>query len=86
MAAGAALALGSNFIAVVLGLFVGSVFTTLAPTYALIGIGVTQLIWLGPLYWHFRKSAETESAKGVLLGAGLTLLLNGACWGILLLI
>ena len=44
------------------------------------GFGITQVLWLGPLWNHYKKKRETEEAKGVLVIAGMTLLLNAACW------
>ena len=48
--------------------------------FLLFGIGLAQFLWLAPLYWRFRQKGKTETAKGILLTAGITLLLNGACW------
>jgi|SRR6516164_991148 hypothetical protein len=45
------------------------------------GIGVVQALWIGPLYGVYRSKRETETAKGILLAAGYTFLLNAGCWG-----
>jgi len=46
-------------------------------------VGVVQLLWLVPLWRGYRKKGKTESAKGVILAASITFLLNSACWGLL---
>ena len=48
--------------------------------YLLVGFGITQFLWLFPLWRHYRKEGATESAKGVSLLAGISFLLNAACW------
>ena len=45
------------------------------------GIGAVQALWIGPLYAVYRSKRETETAKGILLAAGITFLLNAGCWG-----
>jgi hypothetical protein len=55
-----------------------------------IGIGVflspvlapLQALWIGPLYFKYRARDETETAKGILIAAGITFLLNAGCWGL----
>jgi hypothetical protein len=49
--------------------------------WAAIGIGVTQLVWVLPAIVLTRKRAWL--AGGIAIGAALTLLLNGACFGAL---
>ena len=44
------------------------------------GIGAVQALWIGPLYGVYRSKRETETAKGILLAAGYTFLLNAGCW------
>ena len=44
------------------------------------GFGIVQLAWLGPLWRYYRNKGKTEDAKVVLVVAGLTFLLNAACW------
>lgn len=46
----------------------------------LFGFGLTQFLWLTPLYLNYRKKRQSETSKGILLAAGITFLLNGACW------
>ena len=49
------------------------------------GIGAVQALWIGPLYTTYRGKGETETAKGTLLAAGITFLLNAGCWGLVML-
>ena len=51
-------------------------------TIILIGIGVVQLLWMVPAYRVYRRRGETETAKGLLIVAGLVFLLNASCWGL----
>jgi hypothetical protein len=44
------------------------------------GFGLLQFAWLLPLRSRFQKSGKTESAKGILITAGITVLLSAACW------
>ena len=64
----------------VLVLLASSVMVPLA-LYVVTLVGIVQLLWLGPLWNSYRRKGNTESAKGVLLAAGITFLLNAACWG-----
>jgi len=45
------------------------------------GFGVVQYAWILPLYEKYRKRGETETAKGILIASGITVLLSAACWG-----
>jgi hypothetical protein len=45
-------------------------------------IGVGQFLWLLPMWIVYRKRGERETAKGILLAAGLTFLVNAGCWGL----
>jgi hypothetical protein len=47
------------------------------------GIGLAQLIWMIPAYRRYTKRGETETAKGLLIVAGIVFLLNASCWGVL---
>jgi len=46
-------------------------------------IGVSQLIYQLPAFYYLRSIGRTGMAKGILIGAALTFLLNAACFGIL---
>jgi len=50
----------------------------------LLGIGLVQLVWIGPAYFHYRRAGEVETAKGLLIAAGLVFLLNASCWGVVM--
>lgn len=41
--------------------------------------GLLQWVWIIPLYLKCRRAGETETAKGILLGGGITFLLSAAC-------
>ena len=74
---------GIGFAAVInIGAFVASL---LAKSMALgivlvMGFGLIQCAWLIPLYLRYEKNGESETAKGVLVAAVITVLLSGACW------
>lgn len=60
-------------------------FLTLAigiGVFLILGIGAVQALWIGPLYFMYRARDETETAKGILIAAGITFLLNAGCWGL----
>ncbi len=46
-------------------------------------IGLSQLVYMIPAIWIARRKGETETAKGLIIGASLTFLLNAACNGLL---
>jgi hypothetical protein len=46
----------------------------------LVGIGLSQWLYLGPALLYFQLKRRTEVVKGLLLGALLTILLNGSCF------
>ena len=50
--------------------------------FSLFFIGLSQLIYMIPAIIYFRKQRETETAQGLIIGAGITFLLNAACTGI----
>ena len=47
------------------------------------GFGPIQWIWMAMLVNRFRREGQTETAKGVLIAAGISTLLSAACWGVL---
>jgi len=47
------------------------------------GIGVVQAAWIIPIWLSYRKRGETETAKGMLIMAGIVFLLNAGCWGLI---
>ena len=44
------------------------------------GFVLLQFAWLIPIWRRFRKVGKTENAKGVLIVAGISVLLSAACW------
>jgi hypothetical protein len=44
------------------------------------GFGLLQFAWLLPIRARLVKAGKTESAKGVLITAGISVLLSAACW------
>jgi hypothetical protein len=46
---------------------------------SLVFIGLTQLVYMLPAFFYFRRNGQPELAKGLLLGMGLTFLLNATC-------
>lgn len=62
----------------------GLILSIMLGFWPLFGIGVIQALWIVPLWLSFKRRGETESAKGVLLAAGITFLLNAACWGVVM--
>ena len=45
-----------------------------------VGFGLLQFAWLLPIRARFTRAGKTESAKGVLITAGITVLLSAACF------
>ena len=72
--AGFGLAAIINIVAAIAGIF--TIVITL-------GIGVVQAAWIIPMVIAFRKSGRTETAKGVIIAACVTFLLNAGCWGVI---
>jgi hypothetical protein len=52
-------------------------------TLHLFGIGIAQFAYLIPVVRHYRNKQRFEVIKGISIGAVFTILLNGACFGIL---
>lgn len=68
---------------------VGGFWATVLPStvtgllgVAALGIGLAQLIWVIPAVAYFRKRNEPETAKGIMIAAGIFALLNASCWGL----
>lgn len=60
----------------------GWIATALFPVF-LVVIGVAQLLYVLPAVWMAHRKKRTGIVQGMLIGAGLTLLLNAACFGII---
>ncbi|MEL6775781.1 MAG: hypothetical protein AAFO06_00880 [Cyanobacteria bacterium J06597_16] len=50
---------------------------------AFFGIGITQLLYVVPLALWLRNRGRFDTMKGVVIGAALTVLLNGSCFVIM---
>lgn len=48
-------------------------------------IGLSQLVYMIPAVLIFRRKGGTETAKGLIIGASITFLLNATCSGLLFL-
>jgi hypothetical protein len=48
--------------------------------FAVLGIGITQLIYLVPYCFFLNHKNRDAEIKGVIIGAIITFLLNGGCW------
>lgn len=47
---------------------------------AFFGIGITQLLYVIPLALWLKRRGRVDTMKGVILGAAITVLLNGSCF------
>lgn len=53
----------------------------LEPVYVLIGaMGILQLVYVVPIYRLLRRRARLATARGVVIAASITALLNAAGW------
>ena len=43
-------------------------------------IGVTQVVYMGPVIYYAYRRGHANVAKGLILGAALTFALSAACW------
>jgi hypothetical protein len=48
-----------------------------------LGIGIAQFVYLLPVARHYKNKQRFEVVKGISIGAVLTILVNGACFGML---
>lgn len=70
-----------NFCALLVGLM--AIFIVIGiPIIA--GFGLVQYVWIAPLYEKYTGRGESETAKGILIASGVTVLLSAACWGSIL--
>lgn len=53
--------------------------------YSVMYIGLSQLVYMIPAVLIFRRRGDTETAKGLIVGASITFLLNATCNGLLFL-
>jgi hypothetical protein len=73
---------GLNLLHVGLGfLAIGDLRTLAAPIVLIGGIGLVQLIYVVPLYLNRKTNGKAATAKGLVIAASITALLNATCWG-----
>jgi hypothetical protein len=58
-------------------------FRPFGAPYLFLLIGVTQLVYIVPVTFLAFRRGRASRAKGLIIGASATLLLNGLCWGAL---
>ena len=66
-----------GFTCVVLSLLLGAFIP-----WGILAVGLTQLVFQGPLVVYFHKAEKTKTMMGVVIIACLTILLNASCWGL----
>jgi hypothetical protein len=49
----------------------------------LLGLGVTQVVYMGPAIYVAYQRGRPNIGKGLLIGAAITLALTAACWAII---
>jgi hypothetical protein len=86
-AAGVMLTFGMHILAGILLSLIASIASALniytivpIPVFFVLGIGITQLVYIIPVAILLARKREWEKMKGVILGAVITALLNGGCW------
>ena len=93
--AGVALAFGLHVAVLAILFLIGVIGTTLGSELlgyflavalgVLLFVGVVQVLYVGPAFLAARRRGRTQLAQGLAVGAGITFLLNAACWGTVLL-
>lgn len=78
--AGLACCWGANVAQVILG-FILLTTSTMLPVWLIGGVGLIQLAYVIPLFRYFQRNGRTMSARGLVIAASVTALLNAACWG-----
>jgi threonine/homoserine/homoserine lactone efflux protein len=48
--------------------------------FSIFFIGATQLLYIGPAIWYYRRKQRPGVVKGLIIAAAVTALLNGMCW------
>ena len=74
---------GTNILQIVVGCAtLGMGGENFASAFVVIGgIGLIQLVYVLPMYFQFRKQGKSDTAKGMVIAASITALLNATCWG-----
>lgn len=84
--AGIAMTFLMNVVWMVVGLWFGSLFRDpvgMAIIVFVLALGVSQLVYIGPAVLIARRRGRHGVAKGLIIGAAITLILSGACWAII---
>jgi hypothetical protein len=70
---------GCNIAHLALGMFL---ISTMLPIGVVVfgGIGIVQFAYIIPLYIHLKKTGQTNTVKGLIIAASITVLLNVGCW------
>jgi hypothetical protein len=74
------LSLGLGWLAGLINVRIGAVFSLISLA-AFLFPGVVQFTYLIPVWINFQRRHRFEVAKGISIGAVLTIFLNGACFG-----
>jgi hypothetical protein len=48
----------------------------------LLGLGLSQFVYIGPAIYYAHRHDRPNIAKGLIIGSGITFLLMAACWAI----
>lgn len=81
MLAGIGIGIALTVVGIAAATLFGS-FTARIGFVLLLGIGVAQVLWILPAFLYFQRRGQRETAKGILIVAGICLLLNASCWGV----
>src|SRR3954451_12156262 len=77
--------IGVGLLLTVGGLIAGAVLMVVAIGFVVVcGVGLAQAAWIWPAYASYKRRGEPETAKGLLILAGIVFLLNATCWGVVL--
>ena len=60
---------------------IGEQFALVSLFMALGGIAIVQLTYVVPTFLYLKRQGKVGVAKGLLIGACVTFLLNSTCWG-----
>jgi hypothetical protein len=72
-------AAGWNALAIAIAISV-ALMAAVTGIFLVAGFGLMQFAWLLPVRAGFVKAGKSENAKGVLIAAGITVLLSAACF------
>lgn len=82
IAAGIGILLLLHFVAVGISYAIDLIVVGYLGWWVPVIIGLAQLVYVIPGVWIFRSRGKVQTAQGMLIGAGITFLLNGAYWGV----